>query len=214
MDIYSLENIYYNIKTLNKKIINHFKKVDPILYSVIEKVGVYGSKISDDYFLELCEIIINQQLSDKAAATIFARFKRLFPQKKITPEVLLKLSAEKIQSCGTSRAKVSFLKDLAKKVLAEELRLDQLNKLSDDLIMKELTKVKGIGPWSVEMFLMFTLGREDVFSYGDLGLKNAIKKLYKFKKEPTREQIEKIVEKWKPYRTYACRILWRSLELK
>ena len=199
---------------MNKKIINHFKKVDPILYSVIEKVGVYGSKISDDYFLELCEIIINQQLSDKAAATIFARFKRLFPQKKITPEVLLKLSAEKIQSCGTSRAKVSFLKDLAKKVLAEELRLDQLNKLSDDLIMKELTKVKGIGPWSVEMFLMFTLGREDVFSYGDLGLKNAIKKLYKFKKEPTREQIEKIVEKWKPYRTYACRILWRSLELK
>ena len=214
MDIYSLENIYYNIKTLNKKIINHFKKVDPILYSVIEKVGVYGSKISDDYFLELCEIIINQQLSDKAAATIFARFKRLFPQKKITPEVLLKLSAEKIQSCGTSRAKVSFLKDLAKKVLAEELRLDQLNKLSDDLIMKELTKVKGIGPWSVEMFLMFTLGREDVFSYGDLGLKNAIKKLYKFKKEPTREQIEKIVEKWKPYRTYACRILWKSLEIK
>ena len=214
MDIYSLENIYYNIKTLNKKIINHFKKVDPILYSVIEKVGVYGSKISDDYFLELCEIIINQQLSDKAAATIFARFKRLFPQKKITPEVLLKLSAEKIQSCGTSRAKVSFLKDLAKKVIVEELRLDKLDKLSDELVIDQLTTIKGIGPWTAEMFLMFTLGREDVFSHGDLGLRNAIKKLYKFRNDPTKKQIEKIVNKGKPYRTYACRILWKSLEIK
>ena len=199
---------------MNKKIIDHFKKNDPVLYSVIKNVGVHGPKTSADHFLELCEIIINQQLSDKAAATIFARFKRLFPQEKIKPRALLKLEAEKIRSCGTSKAKVSFLKDLAKKIVTEELRLDQLDKLSDELIMKELTQVKGIGPWSVEMFLMFTLGREDVFSYGDLGLKNAIKKLYKFKKEPTREQIEKIVEKWKPYRTYACRILWRSLELK
>jgi len=80
--------------------------------------------------------------------------------------------------------------------------------------IKELTKVKGIGPWTAEMFLMFTLGREDIFSHGDLGLKNAIKKLYKFKKEPTRKQIEKIVEIWKPYRTYASRILWKSLEIK
>ena len=199
---------------MNKNVNEHFRKVDPILYAVIEKVGVFGPKVSDDHFSELCEIIINQQLSDKAAATIFGRFRKLFPQKKITPQALLKLAAEKIRSCGTSNAKVSFLKDLAAKVLAEELRLDQLNKLSDDLIMKELTKVKGIGPWSAEMFLMFSLGRDDVFSHGDLGLRNAIKKLYKFKKEPTKKQIEKIVEKWKPYRTYACRILWKSLEIK
>lgn len=199
---------------MNKKIIDHFKKNDPVLYSVIKNVGVHGPKTSADHFLELCEIIINQQLSDKAAATIFARFKRLFPQEKIKPRALLKLETEKIRSCGTSKAKVSFLKDLAKKIVTEELRLDQLDKLSDELIMKELTQVKGIGPWSVEMFLMFTLGREDVFSHGDLGLKNAIKKLYKFKKDPSKKQIEKIVEKWKPYRTYACRILWKSLEIK
>ena len=199
---------------MNKNVNEHFRKVDPILYAVIEKVGVFGPKVSDDHFSELCEIIINQQLSDKAAATIFGRFRKLFPQEKITPQALLKLAAEKIRSCGTSNAKVSFLKDLAAKVLAEELRLDQLNKLSDDLIIKKLTKVKGIGPWSAEMFLMFSLGRDDVFSHGDLGLRNAIKKLYKFKKEPTKKQIEKIVEKWKPYRTYACRILWKSLEIK
>ena len=199
---------------MNKKIVDHFKKVDPILHSVIEKVGVLGPKISDDYFLELCEIIINQQLSDKAAATIFARFKKLFPQEKITPQILLKLSDEKIRSCGTSKAKVSFLKDLAKKVIVEELRLDKLDKLSDELVIDQLTTIKGIGPWTAEMFLMFTLGREDVFSHGDLGLRNAIKKLYKFRNDPTKKQIEKIVNKWKPYRTYACRILWKSLEIK
>lgn len=198
---------------MSKKIAEHFKSVDHILYSVIEKIGVPGPTTSQDYFSDLCETIINQQLSDKAAATIFSRFKKLFPSGKITPKTLIKLSAEKIRSCGTSNAKVSFLKDLAKKVLAEELRLDELAKLSDDLIMKELTKVKGIGPWTAEMFLMFSLGREDVFSHGDLGLRKAIKKLYKFKKEPTRSQIEKIVKKWKPYRTYASRILWKSLEI-
>lgn len=176
-------------------------------------MGVLGPKISNDYFSELCEIIINQQLSDKAAATIFARFKKLFPKEKIIPQVLLKLSDEKIRSCGTSNAKVSFLKDLAEKVLAEDLRFDGLDKLSDEKVITELIKVKGIGPWTAEMFLMFTLGREDVFSHGDLGLRNAIKKLYKFKKDPTKKQIEKIVNKWKPYRTYACRILWKSLEL-
>jgi len=128
--------------------------------------------------------------------------------------MLLKLSDKKIRSCGTSNSKVSFLKDLAAKVLKNDLKLNKLDKLSDDLVIKELTKVKGIGPWTAEMFLMFTLGREDIFSHGDLGLKNAIKKLYKFKKEPTRKQIEKIVEIWKPYRTYASRILWKSLEIK
>lgn len=199
---------------MDKKIIEHFKKADLILYSIIEKVGISGPKVSDDYFYDLCEIIINQQLSDKAAATIFGRFKKLFLQEKITPKMLLKLSDKKIRSCGTSNSKVSFLKDLAAKVLKNDLKLNKLDKLSDDLVIKELTKVKGIGPWTAEMFLMFTLGREDIFSHGDLGLKNAIKKLYKFKKEPTRKQIEKIVEIWKPYRTYASRILWKSLEIK
>lgn len=199
---------------MDKKVKEHFRKVDPVLQAMIEKVGVLGPTVSDDYFSDLCEIIINQQLSDKAAATIFARFKKLFPKGEITPQRLLRLTDTKIRSCGTSNSKVTFLKDLAKKIISKDLQLEKLDKFPDSEIMKELSKVKGIGPWSVEMFLMFTLGREDIFSHGDLGLRNAIKKLYKFKKEPTKIQIKKIVEKWKPYRTYACRILWRSLELK
>ena len=198
---------------MDKKIIEHFRKFDPILYAVIEKVGLFGPTKTDDYFSDLCECIVNQQLSDKAAATIFARFKKLFPGEKINPKSLLKLSDAQIRSCGTSNAKVGFLKDLAKKVLDCTLNLEKLNDLANHLVIEEVTKVKGIGPWTAEMFLMFTLGREDVFSHDDLGLRNAIKKLYKFRKDPSKKQIEKIINKWKPYSTYACRILWKSLEL-
>lgn len=197
-----------------KKVIQHFRKADPILASVLDKVGVIGPTVSNDYFSDLCEAIINQQLSDKAAATIFGRFKKLFPGEKVNPEYLIKLSDEKIRSCGTSKTKVGFLKDLAKSLIERKIIFAKIHKLSDELVIKELTKIKGIGPWTAEMFLMFTLGREDVFSHGDLGLRKAIKKLYKFKNEPTKKQVERIVEKWRPYRTYACRLLWRSLELK
>ena len=109
--------------------------------------------------------------------------------------------------------KVKYIKDLAQKTLDKTLDLSKLTNMTDGDVLTELTKVKGIGPWTAEMFLMFTLGREDVFSHGDLGLKNAIKKLYGFKKDPSKKQVEKIVNKWSPYRTFACRILWKSLEI-
>src|SRR3989344_6168017 len=110
---------------MNKKIVDHFKKVDPILHSVIEKVGVLGPKISDDYFLELCEIIINQQLSDKAAATIFARFKKLFPQEKITADKLLKIPDQKIREAGISFSKIHYIKGIAEKITNKELNLNR-----------------------------------------------------------------------------------------
>lgn len=192
----------------------HFKKHDPLLFSYLEKVEVPAYTTPSNLFVELCETIIGQQLSGKAASTIFGRLKKLFPKKKITAKGLLKLSDAKIRSCGTSNAKVRSLKDLADKVVTGELNLKKIKNLSDEDAVKELVKVKGIGPWSAEMFLMFGLGREDVFSHGDLGLRKAIMKMYGFRKEPTIKQVEKIISKWKPYRTYASRVLWRSLELK
>ena len=204
-------------KIVNKKIIKHFKKVDQVLHSVTEKIEaleVWEIKNPDDYFLELCSNIIGQQLSGKAADTIYGRFEKLFGKKKINPQNVLKIPDEKLRKAGMSWSKVKYVKDLAQKVKDRTLKLEKLDNMTDDDVISELTKIKGIGPWTAEMFLMFTLGREDVFSNGDLGLRNAIKKLYKFKKEPTRKQIEKIVEKWKPYRTYASRILWKSLEIK
>lgn len=199
---------------MHAKVIAHFREKDPILHSVIHKIKLPDRiEKSTDYFSDLCEAIINQQLSDKAATTIFGRFKKLFPKEKITPEKLLEMKDQDVRKVGTSNAKVNFMKDLAQKVIRCEIQLDQLDKLDNDLVIKELTKVKGIGPWTAEMFLMFTLAREDVFSFGDLGLRKAIQTLYKLNKQPTISQMEKLSKNWIPFRTYAARILWRSLEI-
>jgi len=194
-----------------KKIKNHFKKVDAILYKAIKDLYLLEKVSPKDYFAKLCGEIINQQLSDKASATIYKRFQKLFPDEKINPEYTLKLNHEEIRATGTSNAKVRFIKSLAEKIVNKEIQLEKLDNMGDHEVINELTKIKGIGPWTAEMFIMFSLGREDVFSHGDLGLNKAIKKLYGFKEEPTRKQIETITKKWSPYRTYACAILWGSL---
>lgn len=198
---------------MKQKVLNHFRTVDPTLFSVTNKNdSTIKMRKSTDYFSDLCEMIINQQLSGKVGETIFKRFTKLFPKQSITPKYLLKLTDDQIKAIGTSWAKVRFLKDLAQRVFSADIVLDTLEELENQEVIRVLTIVKGIGPWTAEMFLMFSLGREDVFSHGDLGLRRAIQKLYGFKKEPTQKQIEKISAKWSPYRTYACRILWRSLD--
>lgn len=199
---------------MNKTIISHFRNVDPILFSVIAQVEEVTLKMSTNYFSDLCEAIVNQQLSEKAGSTIFNRFKALFPHQKITAKYTVKLTNEKIRQCGISGAKTNYITDLAQKVHSGELKLERLEKLDNQTIIKELTKVKGIGPWTAEMFLMFSLGREDVFSKGDLGLRKAIQKLYAIKKPLTDKYYQEISTKWSPYRTYACMILWKSLSLK
>lgn len=199
---------------MDKQITQHLRKVDPVLGSVLDKFDSIKPLVkSDNFFADLCEAIINQQLSEKVGTVIFNRFKNLFPKGKITAKNLLKLKDEEIRKIGTSGSKVKFMKELAKKVHAQEIILEKLDGLKNEEVIAELTKLKGIGQWTAEMFLMFSLAREDVFSYGDLGLRRAIQKLYKLTKEPTKKEAEEISLKWSPYRTYACRILWRSLEL-
>lgn len=199
---------------MSHKARKHLQGVDSKLNSFIERIILEDLTKSKDFFSELCDTIISQQLSGKAASTIFGRFKSLFPAQKPMAKKLLNLSEEKIRKCGCSWAKVRSLKDLAQKVHDKTVKLDELDHLSDDDVKAHLVQIKGIGPWSAEMFLMFALAREDVFSFGDLGLKKGLMKIYGFKKEPTIKQIEKIVSKWSPHRTYASRILWKSLELK
>lgn len=197
-----------------KKIIDHFEKVDQILFSVIGDLKFPQTTRGNNLFADLCEIIIQQQLSEKVGDVIYGRFQKLFRKGKIIPEEVLKISDDKIREIGTSMNKVKFIKNLAKEIVEENIQLEQLGKLENEAIIGQLTKLKGIGRWTAQMFLMFSLGRVDVFSYGDLGLRKAIQKLYKLKKEPTQEQAERISRKWKPYRTYACRILWNSLTIK
>lgn len=192
-----------------KKALTHFKKVDPVLYNLAVKTNPFILELAPDYFVRLIRSIIGQQLSVKAASTIYARFEKLF-KGKITAKKILDLKEEDIRSCGISYSKIKYIKDLALKVHTKELILEKLEKSPEEIVITELTKVKGIGAWSAEMFLMFALGREDIFSTGDLGLKNAIKKHYGIN-NLSNEKLLEISKVWSPYRTYACRILWISL---
>lgn len=197
---------------MKKNIKDHFKKIDPILYKLIHKIKHIELKESDDYFVSLCESIISQQLSVKASDTIFKRFESLFPNNKIDPSHVLLITNDELRSVGMSNAKAAYIKDLAQKVIDQTVDLSSLRKLTDEEVIKELTRIKGIGRWTAEMFLMFSLAREDIFSYGDLGLKNALKKFYNLT-NPTVSDIEKLISYWAPYKTYACITLWRALSL-
>lgn len=200
---------------MDKKILDHFKKHDLILYAYAIKVGkleVLKKEKSTKYFYRLCREIICQQLSDKAGAAIFTRFMKLFPASEVSVHLILKTPHEILRSTGMSNAKGKYLRNLADHIDKGLLDPSELDKMNDKDVIQTLIKVKGIGPWTAEMFLMFTLCRPDVFSFGDLGLKKAIIKLYGFKKEPKRSTIEKIVNKWSPYKTFAARILWTSLD--
>ncbi len=196
-----------------KKIKEHFRKNDPLLYSYFEQVSISKLSPAEDLFEELCSSIVGQQLSGKAADTIFARFKKLFPKEKVTASQLVKIPDQKMRAAGCSWAKVASLKDLATKITEGKLTLKDFWSLPDEEVVQKLVTVRGIGPWTAEMFLMFALAREDVFSHSDLGLSKGLQKLYKISGSTDKKKAEKIVSKWKPYRTYAARVLWKSLEL-
>ncbi len=197
---------------MRKDIVTHFAKADPAMYSLIQKVSLDPLVPSNDFFRSLCREIIGQQLAGNAAHAIFTRFIKLFPKGRITAKKLLTLPDDAIRSAGLSWAKVRSLKDLANNVVKKHIQLQSLVTLSNEDVIKELVKVKGIGPWTAEMFLMFSLAREDVFSLGDLGLQNAIQKLYNLKRKPTQKQLISLSRKWSPYRTYACLLLWESID--
>lgn len=195
-----------------KNALEHFKNVDTILYNLALPLEPIELNPSDNLFLSLCREIAGQQLSGKAARTIFERFTKLFPEDTPTPNFVLKISDQQIRDAGMSWGKVRFIKDLSEKIVDKSLDLEQLRTLDNEAVALELTKIKGIGPWTVEMFQMFALAQEDVFSLGDLGLKNAIKKWYPVSEKPTSQELLEISRKWSPYRTYASLILWNSLD--
>jgi DNA-3-methyladenine glycosylase II len=206
-----------NKKVTHVKKLAHLSKSDPVLGVVIKgiKLQELARKGSEGYFEALVEANTSQQLSVKASDTIFQRFTALTPGKKFpTPQQILKMPVPKMRKVGLSGMKVTFIKDLSKKVLDKSLDLKKIDLMSDEEVIKHLVQVKGIGQWTAEMFLMFSLGRDDVFSYGDLALRNAMQKLYKMRSAPTPAQAAKITAKWSPYRTLGSRYLWASLRKK
>lgn len=198
-----------------RAVLNHFQKIDPILFSLAKIVDIeqIKSRETEDYFHSLCNDIIGQQLAGKAASAISDRFNELFASERITPEETIKLTEETIRNVGTSWSKARSIKGLAQEVVDGTLNLRDLRRLDDWQVVENLTKVKGIGPWTAQMFLIFTLGREDIFSHGDLGLKKAMVKLYSLNENTTQDEIEEITKKWSPYRTYACQMLWNYSDI-
>ena len=190
---------------------------DPVLAPVIRKYR-HRSLVdapSLDPFPALVRTITAQQISTKAAATIHGRLVALMPAPGgVTPSSLLTLTDEALRGAGLSRQKIVYLRDLASKVECGELPVHALHELTDEEVIDAIVKVKGLGRWSAEMFLMFRLRRPDVLPVDDLGIVNAIQRLYGLRKRPKPDRIRKIGEAWRPYRTVACWYLWRSLENK
>jgi 3-methyladenine DNA glycosylase/8-oxoguanine DNA glycosylase len=200
-----------------KKAVRHLKAADTALADVITSIGPFAMELksSRSLFGALAEAIVYQQLSNKAAATIYGRVEALFPRAKdgFTPGDILKASDEHLRGCGLSRAKVLAVQDLARRVHAGELpTLDEAQALDDAALIERLVTVRGIGRWSAEMFLMFRLGRPDVLPLADYSLRKAYAKAFGKRKLPTPEALAKHGEKWRPYRTVASWYLWRTLE--
>jgi len=216
-----------------RKALGHLKKSDPIMRAIIERIGPFRMQYGPPEFHSLAEAIVYQQLNGKAAETIFKRFVALTGE-PLTPEGILKLSDEQMRGAGLSKQKSSYLKDLAAKTASGLLNFSQLHELPDAEVIEHLTQVKGIGVWTAQMFLMFTLKRENVLPTGDFGVRMAMhthylelkrsktakksgaaKKGRKRKiKLPSPEQMEKIAKCWEPYRSVACWYLWKSLDTK
>lgn len=194
--------------------VSYLKKADSVLGSLIEKIGIVDYQSEKDIFESLVFSIIGQQLSGKAAETIYNRFQNLFLNQKFTPDQILKLDPAQIRAVGTSWAKAASLQDLSQKVLDGTVDLIALPGLSDQEIINHLVQVKGIGPWSAQMRLMFSFHRPDIFPLDDVGIQNALVKHYGLnrKHKNMKQKMLKIARNWRPYRTVACWYLWASLD--
>jgi DNA-3-methyladenine glycosylase II len=194
------------------------RKADPVMASLIERYGdpdgvmARRGRRPGDAYGALLRSIVGQQLSSKAARTIYERLIALFDNRTPTPRELLDTDPEEIRAAGLSRAKVTFLRDLAEHVEDGELDLEKLPELPDEEVLDQLTQVKGLGPWTVDMFLIFHLGRPDVLPVGDQGIRRAVQIEYGLDELPDASELERIAEPWRPHRSLACLYLWRSLD--
>ena len=195
-----------------RQILEHFRERDPKMAQVIQEVGPFLLKRNRNYFVVLCRSIVSQQISTRAADTIYIRFRKLFDGKAPTPQRVAGLPEDTLRAAGLSRQKAAYLKDLGRRFLDGTLRPRQLNTLDNEAVIDRLTQVHGIGRWTAEMFLIFNLSRPDVLPLDDLGLIRAISINY-FSGEPvTRSEAREVAANWEPWRTVATWYMWRSLD--
>lgn len=191
----------------------HLARHDPVLAPIIKRVGPASFRPHTDYYWELVDSIISQQLSVKAAKSIETRFQELFASQVPSPAQILEKDVEELRSVGLSRPKANYIRDLAQHIVDGKIKFDRFNELNNEEIAKELIDVKGIGEWTIHMFLMFCMGRLDVLPVGDLGIRNSMRTLYGFKGTPTPDEIKAIAKKynWSPYESIASWYIWQNL---
>ena len=193
--------------------VGHLRQHDPVLRGVIDQVGPFALPLQSARFPMLVRSSLSQQISGKAARSIELRLRDRLRPRRVTAESILALSPEELRTVGVSPQKARSLHDLASRVAAGDVRLSRLARLTDDQVIAELVQVRGIGVWTAQMFLMFSLGRPDVFPHDDFGIRSALQRLYGLPRLPDRPTAQQLASPWRPYATIASWYCWRSLEL-
>lgn len=193
--------------------LRHMKKADPVMHNIIRRVGPFTLRPHRDRFALLVRSIISQQISTKAAQSIRLRVQQSVPNQKLTPENITTLNLNQLRAAGLSQQKATYLVDLCEHALDGRLQLSKIGRLSDEAVIEQLIQVKGIGRWTAQMFLIFALGRLDVFPHDDLGVRAALKRLYRLDDLPDKQTSHRIAEPWRPYATIGTWYCWRSGDL-
>jgi DNA-3-methyladenine glycosylase II len=197
-----------------RSISKHFRAADPVIAQLIKQVGPFELKVERNRFGMLVRSIISQQISTGAARSIRLRLEQLVAPQAISPASIAPLQLEQLRSVGLSGRKAEFVLDLARRANDGSLRLEKMGRLSDEEVIEQLIQVRGIGRWTAQMFLIFSLGRLDVFPFDDFGVRSAIRHLYGFDELPSASAGKEIGERWKPYATVASWYCWRSIDLR
>ncbi len=195
-----------------KTILKHFDARDAVMAGVIRRMGPFKLKRNRNYFQVLCKAIVGQQISTKAAESICHRFQGLFTNSRPTPEKVQSLPEQRLREVGLSAQKVKYLKDLSTKFLDGTVRPHRMAYQDNEEIIQQLTSVYGVGRWTAEMFLIFSLNRMDVLPVGDLGLRAGVQQLYNMRALPTPVKVLALGKKWQPYQTVGTWYTWRSLD--
>lgn len=195
-----------------KSALTHLKKTDPVMKQVIKTVGPFTHKLRRNRFEMLVNSILSQQISVAAARTIRQRFLDLLGENKFKAESIAALDIDEMRQAGVSRQKAGYILDLARKAVDGTLNFRGFTRWDNEKIIENLTQVKGIGRWTAQMFLMFSMGRLDVFPVDDLGIQNAMKKIYGLEEVVSKTELCEIAAQWNPYETVACWYCWQMLD--
>lgn len=194
--------------------IGHLRRVDPVMADLIHKAGPFTLKLNRNRFGMLVRSILSQQISTKAARAIRLRLDQLLLPDPLSAAAIARVTDEQLRSVGLSSQKVSYLRDLSSRVLDNRLRLDRIGRLQDEAAIEHLIQVHGIGRWTAQMFLIFSLGRLNVFPHDDLIVRSSIRELYGLEVLPDKKRSHEIAERWAPYRTVASWYCWRLIDVK